>query len=653
MNRADAADAALVVLVLRTPGGLVDSTRDINTSIIEAETPVVVYVGPSGARAASAGFLITIAADVAAMAPGTHIGAAHPVSGTGEAMDDTAAEKAASDVAAYARSLATQRRRNVRLAERAVTNSESFTETEALEADPPLIDLVADDLDSLLEALDGRVVTRWDGSTQVLRTAGAPIEHIEMNWRQRLLSAIAHPQIAVLLFSLGTLGLTIELWTPGAVLPGVAGGICLLLAFFAFQIMPINYVGLLLVVFGLVLLILEMVTAAFGVLAAGGVISMIFGLAMLIDSPAPELQLGWPFILSTMLALAAIVGFLARLSLRAQRRPAVTGRAGMLDESGEVIDDVGPGVGGRVSTHGEIWSAIAPDPAGNTRAGGGHRRDDSDGVARAPCRSGPGARSAHMSPILIFAVVVALYLANSVKILNEYERGVIFRLGKLLPRPKGPGVVLVFAPIDRMVRVGLRTIVMDVPPQDIITRDNVSVKVNAVLYFRVMDPAKAIVEVESFTYATSQLAQTTLRSVLGQVELDDLLSERERLNQDLQRLLDQQTDPWGIKIAAVEVKHVDLPENMQRAMARQAEAEREKRAKIIHAEGEFNASERLSQAADIMGGQPLAITLRYLQTLTEIAGEKNSTIVFPLPIELLNLLQPKKSAGTDGEQPPE
>jgi regulator of protease activity HflC (stomatin/prohibitin superfamily) len=258
-----------------------------------------------------------------------------------------------------------------------------------------------------------------------------------------------------------------------------------------------------------------------------------------------------------------------------------------------------------------------------------------------------------MSPILIFAVVVALYLANSVKILNEYERGVIFRLGKLLPRPKGPGVVLVFAPIDRMVRVGLRTIVMDVPPQDIITRDNVSVKVNAVLYFRVMDPAKAIVEVESFTYATSQLAQTTLRSVLGQVELDDLLSERERLNQDLQRLLDQQTDPWGIKIAAVEVKHVDLPENMQRAMARQAEAEREKRAKIIHAEGEFNASERLAQAAHVMSRQPLAITLRYLQTLTEIAGEKNSTIVFPLPIELLNLLQPKKSAGTDGEQPPE
>ena len=254
-----------------------------------------------------------------------------------------------------------------------------------------------------------------------------------------------------------------------------------------------------------------------------------------------------------------------------------------------------------------------------------------------------------MNPIFFAPfLLVALYLANSIKILNEYERGVIFRLGKLLPAPKGPGVVLVFAPIDRMVRVGLRTIVMDVPPQDIITRDNVSVKVNAVIYFRVMDPQKAIVEVESFNYATSQLAQTTLRSVLGQVDLDDLLAGRDRLNQELQRLLDQQTDPWGIKVSAVEVKHVDLPENMQRAMARQAEAEREKRAKIIHAEGEFGASERLSEAAAVIATEPLALTLRYLQTLTEIAGEKNSTILFPIPIDLLNMFQPKKPAGGDG-----
>ena len=243
---------------------------------------------------------------------------------------------------------------------------------------------------------------------------------------------------------------------------------------------------------------------------------------------------------------------------------------------------------------------------------------------------------------LIVLFGVFLYLANSIKILAEYERGVIFRLGKLLPAAKGPGVILVFAPIDRLVRVSLRTIVMDVPPQDVITKDNVSVKVNAVVYFRVMDPQRSIVEVEDFHYATSQLAQTTLRSILGQVELDGLLSERERLNHDLQRILDEHTDPWGVKVSSVEVKHVDLPVDMQRAMARQAEAEREKRAKIIHADGEFIASEKLSQAAAVIGKEPGSMTLRYLQTLTEIEGEKNSTIVFPLPIDILQALSGKR-----------
>jgi regulator of protease activity HflC (stomatin/prohibitin superfamily) len=240
-----------------------------------------------------------------------------------------------------------------------------------------------------------------------------------------------------------------------------------------------------------------------------------------------------------------------------------------------------------------------------------------------------------LPPTLLFVFIVVVYLLGSIKILSEYERAVIFRLGKLLPAPKGPGVILVFAPIDRMVRVGLRTVVMDVPPQDVITRDNVSVKVNAVVYFRVIDPINAIVQVENYHYATSQLAQTTLRSVLGEVDLDDLLSGRERLNAQLQQILDQHTDPWGIKVSAVAVKHVDLPENMQRAMARQAEAEREKRAKIIHASGELEASEQLSQAAVVIGRAPETMTLRYLQTLTEIAAEKNSTIVFPLPIDLL------------------
>ncbi len=361
LDRADADDADLVVLTLRTPGGLVDSTRTINSRIIESETPVVIYVGPSGTRAASAGFLITIAADIAAMAPGTHIGAAHPVSGTGAAMDDTMAEKAASDVAAYARSLANRRRRSVELAEKAVTESRSFTEEEALAAEPPLIDLIASDLDDLLDQLHERKIRRWDGSTQVLRTADARVERVTMTWRQQLLSAVAHPQVAVLLFSLGTLGLTIELWNPGATVPGIVGGLCLLLAFFAFQILPINYVGLLLILFGLALLVVEMLTPTYGLLATGGIVSMVFGALMLIDSPAPELQLGIPFILWSMLALAAIVGFLTRLVIRAQRTQPVTGVSGMLDAVGLALGPIPMGGAGRVSTHGEIWSATTKD----------------------------------------------------------------------------------------------------------------------------------------------------------------------------------------------------------------------------------------------------------------------------------------------------
>ena len=238
--------------------------------------------------------------------------------------------------------------------------------------------------------------------------------------------------------------------------------------------------------------------------------------------------------------------------------------------------------------------------------------------------------------LIIFAVL--FLFSRWIRILKEYERAVVFRLGRLLASSKGPGLIFVFWPIDTVVKMSLRTVVHDVPPQDIITRDNVSVKVNAVVYFRVVDPARAVVEVENFYFATSQLAQTTLRSVLGQAELDELLSERDKLNAQLQEIIDAQTDPWGVKVSAVEVKHVDLPPEMQRAMARQAEAEREKRAKIIHAEGEFQASRQLAEAADVIARNPVTLQLRYLQTVTEIASENNSTIFFPLPIEMLRAL---------------
>ncbi len=242
----------------------------------------------------------------------------------------------------------------------------------------------------------------------------------------------------------------------------------------------------------------------------------------------------------------------------------------------------------------------------------------------------------------IIISLFVLYLLNAIKILREYERGVIFRLGRVLSKPKGPGLIFVFPPIDRMVRVSLRIVVMDIPPQDVITKDNVSVKVNAVVYFRVMDPQKAVIEVQDYLFATSQLAQTTLRSVLGEVELDDLLSEREKLNAQLQEIIDKHTDPWGIKVQLVEMKHVDLPENMVRAIAKQAEAEREKRAKIIHADGEFQAAGQLTKAADIISTNPQALQLRFLGTLTEIATEKNSTIIFPIPIEMLKAFFQKK-----------
>lgn len=246
------------------------------------------------------------------------------------------------------------------------------------------------------------------------------------------------------------------------------------------------------------------------------------------------------------------------------------------------------------------------------------------------------------NPVGLFGIlVIIVWLFNSINVLREYERGVIFRLGRLLPQAKGPGLIFVFWPIDKIVKVPLRTVALDVPPQDIITSDNVSVKVNAVVYFRVMNAIKAIVEVESYLYATSQLAQTTLRSVLGEVALDDLLSKRETLNVRLQSILDQHTDPWGIKVALVEVKQVDLPQEMQRAMAKQAEAEREKRAKIIHADGEYQAAEKLAQAAEVVSKQPVAIQLRYLQTLTEIGVEKNTTVIFPIPMNIMEILLKK------------
>jgi membrane-bound serine protease (ClpP class) len=364
INQADTTGADVVVFVLRTPGGLLDSTRTIISRMITSRAPVVVFVGPSGARAASAGFVITIAADVAVMAPGTHIGAAHPVSGSGQPMDDTTAKKAASDTAAYARSLAEARGRNVALAADAVLESRAFTDREALEASPPLIDFTAQDVDDLLRQLDGRTIRRFDGRTTTIDTTGAEIVRLDMTRRQRFLSAIAHPQVAYLLLTLGALGLTIELWNPGAIVPGVVGGLSLLLAFFALQILPVNTTGLLLVAFGLGLLILELKVPSFGVLGIGGTVSLLVGSIMLTrEIPGlPGVAVSLTLILPVVLGLAAIFLFLGRLALRAQARPPTTGVEGMVGEEGRAQTPIAPDVPGQVDVHGEIWRAYSREP---------------------------------------------------------------------------------------------------------------------------------------------------------------------------------------------------------------------------------------------------------------------------------------------------
>jgi membrane-bound serine protease (ClpP class) len=359
LERADLAGATLVVFTLRTPGGLLDSTRTIVSRMIASKTPVAIFVSPSGARAASAGFILTIAADVAAMSPGTHIGAAHPVEGGGPKMDEVMAKKATEDSAAYARTLAARRHRNVELAALAVTESRAFTEDEAGAAVPPLIDLVAQDVPDLLRQLDGRTVTRFDGTTVVLQTRDARVIAIEMSLRQRILSGVAHPNIAYLLLTLGTLALTIELWSPGAILPGVAGGVSLLLAFFALSVLPVNYAGLMLVLFGLLLFVLEIKVASFGLLTIGGLVSLVFGSMILMDSTLPELQLSLSVVVPVVLGFAAVAVLLARLAIAAQQQPALMGQAAMIGEPGEALTAIAPDLGGQVATHGEIWNATS------------------------------------------------------------------------------------------------------------------------------------------------------------------------------------------------------------------------------------------------------------------------------------------------------
>jgi membrane-bound serine protease (ClpP class) len=364
IDRADQDRASLLIFTLRTPGGLVDSTQTIVARMLAARTPIAVFVAPGGARAASAGFLIVMAADVAAMAPGTHMGAAHPVTlggDPGTKPDETMSKKVAQDLAAWARSLAERRKRNVTLAAEAVTDSRAFTDSEALAAKPPLIDFVASDVHDLLAKVDGRSITRFDGRTVTISSAGARIVDLAMTRRQQFLSAIAHPQIAYLLMTLGILGITVELWNPGAIAPGVVGGVCLLLAFFAFQVLPVSTAGVLLILFGLFLLILEIKIPSFGVLGLGGVLSLVVG-SLMLPGNVPGVALRPGVVVPVALAMSAILVFLGRLAVRAQRQPAATGARAMIGRRGRALAAMSPDRPAQVAVHGEIWTATTAAP---------------------------------------------------------------------------------------------------------------------------------------------------------------------------------------------------------------------------------------------------------------------------------------------------
>lgn len=381
IDRADTSGARVAIILLRTPGGLLDSTRAMVSRMIAARTPIVIFIAPSGSRAASAGFILTLAADVAVMAPGTHIGAASPVSVTGGEADEppsdgrgdargrgtsTMARKVTEDSAAYARTLARARGRNETLAAEAVTEARAFTEHEALTANPPLIDFTATDVDDLLRQLNGRPIARFNGSTVTLATEGLRRESVEMSLRQQFLSAIAHPQIAYLLFSLGSLGLIVELWNPGAIVPGVAGGLCLLLAFFAFQVVPVNVAGLLLVVFGLAMLILELKVPSFGALGVGGTIALFIG-SVMVTREVPDIEVSYRLIVPVVIAIAGIFVWLGRLALASQRLTTAMGADALVGGIGDALTDITPPQGGQVRMRGEIWRAVSDHaiPAGH------------------------------------------------------------------------------------------------------------------------------------------------------------------------------------------------------------------------------------------------------------------------------------------------
>ena len=621
---------AAVVIEMDTPGGLGSSMRAIVKEMLAVDVPVVVYVAPSGSSADSAGAVIGQASDILAMAPQTNIGSSTPITSTGENFGSDLRKKVVNDAAAYIGELAREHDRNAEKSEAMVRDAANYGARAALQLG--LVDVIAPNVPALLEQIDGRTTVP---KGLVLHTAGAELERVQMPFWKRALDLLIDPNIIALMLSIGLLGIVVELWNPGLIFPGTVGAISLIVALYGLQVLPVSVAGLLLILLSAAFFVAEAFVPSHGALTVAGGITFVLGALLLFDPAGDAYQV------SIWTALGIAVG-----SCAADGRRAVARRQGSAQ----------PGRGRRRAARRRRRRRAARRLGRRRRRAVARQnaRRQSSRPRRArhrPLRRGrPRARrripaphrkglmSAALIVLVAILVVLLVILFAAVKVAREYERGVIFRLGRLLPQPKGPGLFILIPVIDRMVKVDLRTVTLNVPPQEVITKDNVPVRVNAVAYFRIVEPKAAIVQIENYMVATSQIAQTTLRSVLGQHSLDELLSERDKINQILQSIIDEATSPWGIKVSIVEVKDVEIPSDMQRAMARQAEAERERRAKVISAEGEFQASERLKDAAAVMAKEPITVQLRYLQTLLEIGATNNSTIVFPIPIEFLETL---------------
>ena len=611
------------------------------------------YVAPNGSRAASAGTYLLYASHIAAMAPGTHVGAATPIALSAPGLPgapppsksekqsesdptSSAERKSINDAVAYIRSLAEIRGRNADWGEKAVREAATLTATAALKQ--KVIDVIARDVDELLSSIDGRSITTASGEVQ-LATKGRRVVEIKPDWKMELMSAITDPNIALILLMIGIYGIIFEFLTPGAVAPGVVGGVCLIVALTALSVLPVNLGGLALLLFGIALMVVEAFAPSV-VIGLGGLVAFVLGALFLFDPGDTDIPI--KFLVGARWDGGAQRSILHGC-IRVRRAGAPSPRAdrcGRNDRKHGQCRGLGTGSGPYLGIWRNVGGVVEPGPCQGPEGAhrgshGAHTRGRAKHLIGEGDMSDMQSLGSLLSGALPLLVIVAI-AAYSIRILREYERGVVFLLGRFW-KVKGPGLVIIVPFIQQMVRMDLRTRVLDVPPQDVISRDNVSVKVNAVVYFRVIDPEKAVIQVEQYEAATSQFAQTTLRSVLGQHDLDQMLAEREKLNTEVQRILDERTDAWGIKVSNVELKHIDLNESMICAIAKQAEAERLRRAKIIDAEGELQAAERLAQAGEILSRRPEAMQLRYLGTLLNIAGERSSTIVFPLPMDLAKI----------------